>query len=1104
MQKGNKQVRICAMRDYDYTDQAIRPVTDYKILNDNRERSPFGLLGREVFGSSRNDEANTYLEDNMSSYIELCMPVVNPIIAGLTPSLIAQILGIAQQRFKEIMNCRLIYDIENETLIDSKTANSSGNYLYGGEYIQYLIEHFDKDAAIIEMLGNILASSNRYVKAADPDQFYIYPDSPGNLIQGYSVHCDVPGVTTFELSEWLKYKYIAVFQESALLALLNFNSETLAAAVMHYVQVVPIGLRPTLGRRHSPLTSLYSAVLSNNNLLRESRKTGSPQEIARKCAALQKSVRQLLYEIEDINKKKNYKPIRELLGTKTGHIRESMLSKRVDFSGRSVIVADPEISVDECSVPKAMLDVIMSYHTKYKPDAYPTLAEACANIPVMLNRAPTLHRLGFLGYKAVPSDSNAIGLHPLSCTGFNADFDGDTMGVHVPLSYEACLEVLNLMLTTSNMYTPSSGEVTLMPKQELIYGLHVLSTSYKTPGKRTVPVETIDEAMGLFERHDLRVTDCVTVYGETMTLGECVIKQCFPVALHRLAKDIDKSNIKEIMKRLAALPAEHFKMFVNRMVKYAFIAATLYSPAITIIISDRESKTISDPFRDFESIMSGHRESYLNGYDNKEKYNGTYTDEYNKIADNVKNHLMDDIGEDNGYVRLVRCGARGDMSNLQQVFSFKGRIAKSAAESFNTVITSSYVTQLSPLEQFISAYGTRKTMIDKSRKPSDTGDAMRRMVHTAPDGVIVSEDCGTTEGITINRETLRRFTDTRGLSESEVESMVSHILVGRYTAGSNEFITEEKALQLSKDPEISVTIRSLLTCQDPYCSKCYGVDLTNHRNAVRGLPVGIISAQSIGEPGTQLTMRTFHAGGVSSTVDITSDFDKIKAIIDKNTVKPNNGKYDPVAWDNGEIKTEIHGKDMIVRIGNSQEIVKVNPRARLKSVAVKGEGICKLQGSLNINDILEYKGVKAAQEYMAYSIYTTYFTQQAVNLKHIEILVAEMTKYIVVNKSTPEAWPYIGAVLSKREALTLDKTKYELTPKIFSSVVAPKFKQGFLSSLAYRDIAQVFSHALVFGKVDDLTSAFSNLMVGQPPCSGTRFPNYMADRLAEEKKPTLI
>lgn len=1098
MQKVNKQVRICAMRGADYTDQALRPVTDYRILNDNGERSPFGLLGREVFGSSRNEEANNYLEDNMCSYIELCMPVVNPIIAGLSISLVAQILGIAQQRFKEITNCRLIYDIENRSLIDSKTANSSGNYLYGGEYIQFLIDNFDKDTAIIEMLKCILD------KPADMEKLHIYPDSPGNLIQGYSVSCDIPDITPAELSEWLKYKYIGVSQESALLALLNFNSETLAAAVMNYIQVVPIGLRPTLGRRHSPLTSLYSSVLSNNNLLRESRKTGSPQEIARKYAALQKSVRQLLHMIEDIDKKKNYKPIIELLSAKTGHIRSSMLSKRVDFSGRSVIIADPEISVDECSVPKAMLEVIMSYHTEYKPNAYQSLTEACKNVPVELNRAPTLHRLSFLGYRAVPSDSNAIGLHPLSCTGFNADFDGDTMGVHVPLSDDACREVWKLMLSTSNMYTPSSGEVTLMPRQELIYGLHVLSTSYRTPGKRIEAVETIDEAMELFTHHDMRVTDCVTVYGETLTLGECVIRQCFPVSLHHLAKDIDKSNIKEIMKQLTALPTEHFKMFVDRLVKYAFIAATLYSPAITIIISDRESKAISDPFKNFESIMSGHRESYLNGYDNKEKYNNTYTEEYNKIADNVKGHLMSDIGADNGYVRLVKCGARGDMSSLQQMFSFKGRIAKSAVESFNTVISSSYVTQLSPLQTFISAYGTRKTLMDKSRKPSDTGDAMRRMMHTAADAVIVSEDCGTTDGININKETLRRFTETRGLSESEVESMVKHILVGRYIAGSNEFITRDKASEMSKDPAINITIRSPLTCRDPYCSMCYGVDLTYNRKAVCGLPAGVIAAQSIGEPGTQLTMRTFHAGGVSSTVDITSDFDKIKAIIDKTAIHPDNGKYDPVAWENGEIKTVIHGKDMIVRIGDSPKTVNVNPKARLKSIAVKGEGICELQGSLNINDILQYKGVTAAQEYMAYSIYTTYFTQQAVNLKHIEILVAEMTRYIVVNKSATEAWPYIGAVLSKRDALSLDSAKYELTPQIFSSVTAPRYKQGFLSSLAYRDTSQVFSHALIFGKVDDLTSTFSNLMIGQPPCSGTRFPTYMADRLAEEKKPPLI
>jgi len=283
----------------------------------------------------------------------------------------------------------------------------------------------------------------------------------------------------------------------------------------------------------------------------------------------------------------------------------------------------------------------------------------------------------------------------------------------------------------------------------LIYGLHILSSSYKTPGKNVKNIESVVDALEMFERHDLRVTDTVCVYGETKTLGKLVIEQCFPAGLHAMAVDIDKSNIKEIMRRLTALPADQFKHFVNKMIKYAFIAATLYSPAITIIMNNRENKAISDPFKGFEATMSRHRNSYLNGYDNKETYNNRYTEEYNKIADNVRTHLISDIGEDNGYVRLVQCGARGDMSSLQQMFSFKGRIAKSASESFNTVISSAYVTQLSPLEQFISAYGTRKTVIDKVKKPAETGDAMRRMIYTSADGVIVSMDCGSAEGLTI-------------------------------------------------------------------------------------------------------------------------------------------------------------------------------------------------------------------------------------------------------------------------------------------------------------------------------------------------------------------
>ncbi len=857
-----------------------------------------------------------------------------------------------------------------------------------------------------------------------------------------------------------------------------------------------MGIRPSKGRRHDPLNTLYASIIISNNVLKSIRPTNNPLEIARKVSKLQDAVNECLYETTGYNKEKQRKSVSDILSGKYGCIRKNGLAKVQDFTGRSVITANPNLKLDEISIPREILKSIMYYHTNLNPEAYETLEEAVANVPVLFNRAPTLHRLSYLGYKAVISDANSIGIHPLNASGYNADHDGDTMAVKCPLAKDVMKEINILMLSSMNMYVPSNGSFTLIPKQELIYGLNIISSSYSKPS--TAHIKSVDDILSVFESAEIRVYDKVTYKGSTKTLGEHIAEYCFPFPV----KDLTKKNIEKVMSKLAFEDIDTFKMYVDRIVHCAYIAAAIYSPTISIL-KDMTDTYIDKPFKDFEDKMSKYREAYQDGFDNKEHYYQVYSDEYTNVVKQVKKHLYHDIGDDNGFVKLVKCGARGDESNLQQMFSYKGRIAKSATESFPAVITSSYIQQLTSLEQFVCAYGTRKSVIDKVRKPADTGDAMRRMMHTSIDAVIVSDDCGTEKGITITLDKLRRFCEPRGLNEIEMRDMFASIIKGRYEAKTNKFITKEMANKIADEPNPEITIRSILTCENPYCSKCYGVDLTSRRRAIKGLPIGAISAQSIGEPGTQLTMRTFHKGGVVSKADITSDFDKVNNVIELTKVNEDNPLYDPVAWATGEVVRV--GESVYIKDGTpywNTRHIEINMKADLKKYVVVGEGLCKSQGNLNIEDIYKYAGIQKAQEYIVFTIFTVYFAQAEVNIKHLEVLASEMTKYVVVDHKRADLPLPIGTVLDCRELYNLeDKESYIIIPRLYSCTYAPIQGNAFLSALSFQRINETLASATLLNKQDYMKKAFSCIMAGYAPESGSKYDGFLEERkeLMKEK-----
>lgn len=675
-----------------------------------------------------------------------------------------------------------------------------------------------------------------------------------------------------------------------------------------------------------------------------------------------------------------------------------------------------------------------------------------------------------------------------------------TMAEHTPWSDKAIEEVTELMSVLKNLYVPASGKVTLVPKQELVYGLNILSSSYKNPSiKSVVSIVDSNQLVEKFEMYDISIYDKVQYNSSIKTLGEHLIDYIFPEDIVPICNNINKNSIVEIMEKLCKKQEEIIRERMNRLIKCAFSAATLYPPCVTLLQKYEDKKSINNPFGEFETQMEKYRKSYQDGYDNIETFNSIYSEKFDEKANFIKENIIEDMGRENGFVQLVVCGARGDKGNLQQMVSYKGRIAKSATEAFNAVITSSYLSSLTSLEQFIAAYGSRKSLIDKVRKPAETGDASRRLVHTAINAVIVSDDCYTTDGIEISADKITEYAAPKAISNEIIEEMIAYILEGRYEAGnSDKIIIREQAKSIASDLMLnrkkSIKIRSPITCKDKYCSKCYGIDLTVNKKAIKGLPIGVIAAQSIGEPGTQLSMRTFHKGGVSSKADITSDFDKIKSIINMVYVGTDNNQYDPIAWDDGETYINDLGDKYEVGICNSKQTVILKNKPYLKRTVRKGESMSLLLGNCNIKDIETCGNTQKALEYIIFSIFSIYFQQATVNLKHIEIVASEMVKYIIIGKETSAKLP-IGMILNNREFVDLnDKNKYEIVPKLYNSIQAPLVGENFLSGMAFSYFKDVYSLSMLMEKTDTLKNAFSRILMGLTPLSGTSVPSYLEER----------
>ena len=440
------------------------------------------------------------------------------------------------------------------------------------------------------------------------------------------------------------------------------------------------------------------------------------------------------------------------------------------------------------------------------------------------------------------------------------------------------------------------------------------------------------------------------------------------------------------------------------------------------------------------------------------------------------------MGSESGFVRLAQSGARGSKSNMVQMYGYKGRIQKSSRESFRAVIEHSYAEQLTPLEHFVTAYGGRQGLINKSLNTADTGYAMRKMWHATSPYIITCDDCGTTEGIDIKKSDIAMFAESR----KEVDDIFCKIITGRYQAGTNIYIDKKKAAELCAKNTV-VTIRSVISCKNPCCKKCYGDDPSTHRLAAMGLPIGFIAAQSIGEPGTQLSMDSFKKGGIASKGGVTSAFDKLEAYIECKDLATSKGfgSYDPVAWASGEVH-EAYNPDgsKTVTIGNSRISKKLPAEALLRKEAVRGEGLCVERGDYDINELLMYTDVRTAQLYLIHTLYHIYKDECEISMKHFEVLAAAMTMHMVVSTDRDDL--YVGQFHDsiQMHKATLDNTVYVSTIKGVKTIQPSRTHA--LSRVIMESVKIGLASCVLLGLEDPMEYPLNRIAMGQEIyCGGT-------------------
>ena len=974
--------------------------------------------------------------------------------------------------------------------------------------------------------------------------------------------------------------------------------------ILDVVPVIPPDIRPMVqldGGRFatSDLNDLYRRVINRNNRLKKLLELGAPSIIIRnEKRMLQESVDALI----DNGRRgrpvtgPNNRPLKSLsdmLKGKQGRFRQNLLGKRVDYSGRSVIVVGPELKIYQCGLPKDMaLELFKPFVMKHliaqsisekektgkagtvnvksarksvdrRDDVvWDALDKVIKDHPVMLNRAPTLHRLGIQAFEPVLVEGKAIKLHPLVCTAFNADFDGDQMAVHVPLSAEAQAEARFLMLSSGNLLKPSDGKPVAVPTQDMILGSYYLTLvkpGAKGEGKVFRDVEEAQMAYseGVIDLHALiKIRMTKEVNGETIskivetTLGKVIFNNPVPQDLGF----VDRTNPDNIFtleseglnsgkgKDVGLIKKKQLGQLIDRCIRIHGTARTSEvldaiknqgykfstKSGITVAVCDatippKKKKILAETEAQVDEI---NRRYDLGLLSNTDRSKGVI-EAWDKCTTRVAEALTGNFDKFNPIYMMLDSGARGSESQLRQLAGMRGLIANTAGKTIEVPIRANYREGLNVQEYFISSRGARKGLADTALRTADSGYLTRRLVDVSQDVIIREEDCGCTEGLEVydimdgNRvleplvERLRGRYLLESLVDDETGEVVmdnDHMLSEDDAKKIDSFLTAKSAKALENgaskeeaDALRRIKIRSLLTCNSNHgaCIKCYGSNLATGQPITVGEAVGIIAAQSIGEPGTQLTMRTFHTGGVASGADITQGLPRVEELFEARKPKT----LSILSEIDGVVSFDTSGKNKHIVVSNDEDRREYflafgsRPRVTEGQVVKKGEGLT--DGSSDLRDILNVMGVSAVHDYLISQVQQTYRTQGVdINDKHIEVIARQMMRKVKVD-DPGDTELISGSLVDKKEIRMANaelKKKAELTgeepnyatsiPVILGITKASLATDSFLSAASFQETTRVLTDAAIRGKVDPLLGLKENVIIGKLLPSGTGMKCY--------------
>ena len=932
--------------------------------------------------------------------------------------------------------------------------------------------------------------------------------------------------------------------------------------IMDVIPVIPPDIRPMVqldGGRFatSDLNDLYRRVINRNNRLNRLLELGAPDIIVRnEKRMLQEAVDSLI----DNGRRgravtgpgsRPLKSLSDMLKGKQGRFRQNLLGKRVDYSGRSVIVVGPELKFYQCGLPKKMaLELFKPFimkelveqgyaHNiksakrmveKVRPEVWDVLEGVIKEHPVMLNRAPTLHRLGIQAFEPVLVEGKAIKLHPLVCTAFNADFDGDQMAVHVPLSVEAQSEARFLMLSINNILAPKDGSPITTPTQDMILGSYYLThpgvqerNTYAEKGDGKV-FTNLDEMLmayqtgvvGIHAKVKVRMYKNDQDSGKLVesTVGRFIFNQGIPQDLGFIDREVDPYSLEVDFlcdkKKLGVIIDKCYRKHGNTgtviMLDYIKSMGYKYSTkaAVTISVSDMEIPEAKESIiAQAETDVDKYEKAYRMGLMSKQERYEKIIEIWNKATDDVADALMDSLGTLNNLYIMANSGARGSKNQIRQVGGMRGLMANATGKTVEIPIKANFREGLSVLEYFISSNGARKGLADTALRTADSGYLTRRLVDVSHSVIVREYDCGTDEGVEV-----RAFTDGKEVIEPLKQRIVGRTALvdiadpntGEVIVEQNEEILEAAAERIENSGIQKVAIRSVMTCHSRtgICAKCYGRNLATGEEVNIGEAVGITAAQSIGEPGTQLTMRTFHTGGVAGG-DITQGLPRVEELFEARKPKG----IAEICEADGEVISIEGRKDnkTEVRVRGKEEdrtyVIPYGARLNVKEGDKVFAGGQITRGPLNPHDILRLNGVEGVYQYLLKEVQRVYKQQGVdINDKHIEVIVSQMlSKYKIEDAGDTELLP--GGLYGKYEieeanaAAVADGGNPCTANRILLGITkASLATNSFLSAASFQETTRVLTDAAIKGKNDKLVGLKENIMIGKLIPAGTGMKRY--------------